>query len=168
VTAVAPPLAEELTLHLAEEARLYAELLELGQRERVAVVGPDPAVLNAVVAEKERLIAAVGRAEAGRQAWIASWAAATGLDPGSLTLAVLMRALPPAEAARVAPMRDLLLARVRDVAQMNHDNGQLVGGALRIVTGALDAFARVQGQDGYQPTGQRSHGGGTAVLDYRA
>src|SRR5204862_7281021 len=113
-------------------------LLELGERERAAVVASDPAVLNGVVAEKERLIAAITRAEAGRQSWIAAWAGASGLDPTGLTLAALLRALPPVEAARIAPLRDLLLARVRDVAQMNHDHGQLVQGALRIVTGSLD------------------------------
>jgi hypothetical protein len=168
VIAAAAPSADELALHLAEEARLYADLLELGQRERAAVVGPDPAALNGIVAEKERLIAAVGRAEAGRQAWLGAWASASGHELASLTLAAVMRALPPADAARVAPMRDLLLARVRDVAQMNHENGQLVGGALRIVTGALDAFARVRGEISYQPTGQRTQGSGTAVLDFRA
>jgi hypothetical protein len=167
VTALAPS-TDDLALCLAEEASLYADLLELGQREREAVVGSDPALLNGVVAEKERLIAAIARAEAARQSWLGAWAAARGLAPAELTLAALLRALPPAEAASVAPLRDLLLARVRDVAQMNHDNGLLVGGALRIVSGWLDGYARVRGQAGYQPTGQHARGGGTAVLDYRA
>jgi hypothetical protein len=168
VTATAPPPTDDLALCLAEEARLYGELLELGQRERGAVVGSDPAVLNGIVAEKERLVAAVARAETARQGWLAAWAAARGRAPAGLTLSALLRELEPAEATAVAPLRDLLLARVRDVAQMNHDNGQLVGGALRIVSGWLDGYARVLGQAGYRPGGQRTRGAGAAVLDFRA
>ena len=40
--------------------------------------------------------------------------------------------------------------------------------ALRIVTGFLDGYARVRGEDGYRPSGQRARGGATAVLDFRA
>ena len=165
---IASPSTDQLALCLADEARLYADLVELGRRERAAVVGGDPAVLNEIVAEKERLIAAIGRAEAGRQAWTGAWAAANGREATGLTLSTLLAALPPAEAAAVAPLRDRLLARLRDVAQMNHDNGLLVGGALRIVTGFLDGYARVRGDAGYQPSGQRARGGATAVLDFRA
>jgi flagellar biosynthesis/type III secretory pathway chaperone len=165
--AVAPPV-DDLATCLEDEASLYAQLAELGARERGAVVARDPAALNEIVAEKERLIAAVARAEASRQSWIAAWAAAGRVDPAGVTLNSLLRRLPAGEAAAIAPLRDRLLARVRDVAQVNHDNGQLVQGALRIVTGSLDAYARVGGQGSYQPTGQRARGSGTAVLDFRA
>jgi len=37
-----------------------------------------------------------------------------------------------------------------------------------VASGWLDGYARVRGEAGYQPTGQRARGGGTAVLDYRA
>jgi hypothetical protein len=165
---IATPRAEQLAASLADEARLYADLLELGPRERDAVVASDPAGLSEIVAEKERLLAAIGRAEVARQEWIAGWGRHAGVEPGSVTLTSLLRALPPVEAAAIAPLRDLLLQRIRDVARMNHENGELAQGALRLVNGRIDAFARVQREVGYQPSGQRSVGGQTAVLDYRA
>ena len=168
MVASAAPSAEQLAAHLADEARLYSALLELGDRERAAVVAGDPADLNRVVAEKEQLLASVARAESARLAWIADWAAAGELDPAAVTLNGLVRTLPAADAAAIAPLRDLLLQRVRDVAQMNHDHGQLVQGALRIVNGSIEVFTRIQREFGYQPTGQRLVVSRTAVLDFRA
>jgi flagellar biosynthesis/type III secretory pathway chaperone len=164
----ATPRAEQLAAYLADEARIYADLIELGERERDAVVASDPARLGEIVAEKERLLAAVGRAEMARQDWIAIWARTAGVDPASVTLPSLLRTLPSVEAAAIAPLRALLLQRIRDVARMNYENGELTQGALRLVNGRLDAFARVRREFGYQPSGQRAVGGQTAVLDYRA
>lgn len=161
------PRTDDLAVCLADEARLYAELLELGAREREAVVGRDPADLNAIVAEKARVIAAIGRAETTRESWIAAWSAANGRGADGLTLTTVMAELPPGEIGAIAPLRDLLLARLRDVARMNHDNGHLVQSALRIVSRSIETFARISQELGYQPSGARVHGGQTAVLDYR-
>lgn len=166
--AMAAPRAEELAALLVEEARFYADLLELAPRERAAVVANDASLLNEVVAEKDRILASIARAEIARQAWIGAWAATRGVAAAGVTLTSLLRDLPPADAAAIGPLRDLLLSRIRDVAQMNHDNGQLVQGALRIVSNTLDAYSRVRQDLGYQPTGQRATAGQSAGLDYRA
>jgi hypothetical protein len=167
VTATVPR-ADDLAACLADEVRLYDELLELGGRERDAVVGRDPAELNAIVAEKERVVAAVNRAELARQRWIMLWSERTGQSVEGLTLSELLRTLPPGEAAAVLPLRDQLMQRLRDVAQMNHDNSNLVQSALRIVSGSIEMLARVREGAGYQSSGARVQGAKTIVLDYRA
>jgi hypothetical protein len=167
VTATVPR-ADDLAACLADEVRLYGELLELGGRERDAVVGRDPAELNAIVAEKERVVAAVNRAELARQRWIALWSSSTGNATEGLTLSELLRTLPSTEAAAVLPLRDQLMQRLRDVAQMNHDNSNLVQSALRIVSGSIEMLARVREGAGYQSSGARVQGAKTIVLDYRA
>lgn len=155
---------EELTALLAEEERLYGELLRIGAQEQGAILGNDPAWLNSLVAEKERLVEQLARTETERLAWLASWAAAHGLS-ASIPLSELARHLPPLDAARVAHVRDALLRRVRDVAEMNNRNGQLLAGALRIVDRSIEAYSRIGREGSYQPSGEHAPSARTIVLD---
>jgi flagellar biosynthesis/type III secretory pathway chaperone len=163
--AIVPPVGDLVDL-LAEEERLYGELLELGQQEQSAILGSDPAWLNSLVAEKERLVERLAHAETERQAWIAVWTAANG-GAAAPTLGDLIRRLAPADAAGVSAARDALLMRVRDVAEMNNRNSHLLGGALRIVNRSIEAYSRLGGSAGYEPSGERARATRTIVLDRR-
>ena len=163
-TAIGPGVARLVEL-LEAETVLYGDLLRLGEQERSAVVADDPRWLNALVGDKERVLVEIARVEDARQAWMAAWTAAHGL-PADTTLAELARRLPAADAARLGAVRELLLERVRDVAEMNHRNHQLLRSALRIVNRSIEAFSRI-GAAGYQPTGERAPTSRTMVLDRR-
>lgn len=163
--ALEPGVAELVDL-LAEEERLYAELLRIGQQEQGAILGNEPTQLRALVAAKERTIERIARAETERQSWLAAWTTVRGLV-ADLTLAELARGLPATDASRLAAVRDALLRRVRDVAEMNNRNSQLLGGALRIVNRSIEVYSRVGGGNSYQPSGERSAGSRTIVLDRR-
>jgi len=156
----------QLVALLEAETALYGELLQLGEQERSAVVADDPRWLNALVADKERVLVEVARVEAARQDWMAVWTAAHGL-PGETSLADLARRLPAADAARLNVVRKDLLERVRDVAEMNHRNHELLRSALRIVNRSIEAFSRIGGA-GYKPNGERAPASRTMVLDRRA
>jgi flagellar biosynthesis/type III secretory pathway chaperone len=160
------PRVQELTDLLADEERLYGELLQIGQQEQGAILGRDPAGLHALIAEKERVIEMLARVETERQSWLAGWAAVNGAAPNA-TLADVTRQLTPLEAARVASVREALLRRVRDVAEMNNSNSHLLNGALRIVDRSIEVFSRVGRDSGYQPSGEPSRGSRTIVLDQR-
>jgi flagellar biosynthesis/type III secretory pathway chaperone len=164
MSALLQPSTDELLDLLNQEERLYAELVAIGQQEQGAILGNDPAWLHALVAQKERVIEQVARVETERQSWIAAWAAAAGATSAP-TLAELARQLPPHEAGRISVVRDALLRRIRDVAEMNHRNGQLVNGALRIVNRSIDVYSRVGGDGGYAPSGEPARGTRTVVLD---
>ena len=64
-------------------------------------------------------------------------------------------------------LRDALFRRVRDVAEMNNRNGQLLNGALRIVDRSIEAYSRVGREGSYQPSGERARAARTTVLDQR-
>lgn len=157
------PRLDDLLDLLTQEERLYAEVLAIGQQEQGAIVGNDPARLHSLVAQKERLLEQVARVEAERQSWIGSWAGANGA--GAPTLAELARVMPPLDAARVNQVRDALLRRIRDVADMNNRNGQLLSGALRIVNRTIEVYSRVGGDQGYAASGELARGTRTVVLD---
>jgi flagellar biosynthesis/type III secretory pathway chaperone len=167
MTIATAPRVGDLVDLLAEEERLYGELLEIGQREQGAILGNEPAGLSAVILEKVQLVERLAQAETERQSWLNAWAAANG-GAGATTLGELTRHLAAPDAARVAVVRDALLRRIRDVAEMNNRNSQLLGGALRIVNRSIEAYSRLGGaSSGYEPSGERARATRTIVLDRR-
>lgn len=164
MSALLEPRVDQLLHLLSQEEQLYAELLSIGQQEQSAILGNDPAALHTLVSQKERVIDQIARVETERQAWIAAWAAAAGAE-ATPTLAELAHRVPPHEMGRVNAVRDALLRRIRDVAEMNYRNGQLLNGALRIVNRSIEVYSRVGGDGGYAPSGEPSRGTRTVVLD---
>jgi flagellar biosynthesis/type III secretory pathway chaperone len=159
--------ASELTGLLADELGLYDQLLVLTRREREAVLGSDPGRLEAIVAEKEALIAQVGRVEARRQQWVADRAAELGLEPAGLTLSRLAARLPAEAAAELEAAGERLRSRVRELAELSHRNGNLVASALGVVSRRLEAYHRVTTALGYRPSGATVKGAANAQLDLR-
>jgi hypothetical protein len=168
VTLAVAPVTSELVALLAEELALYDELLFMARREHESVLGNDPAVLERIVAEKETLIARVGRVEARRQQWVADWAVAAGLDPAGLTLSELAARLPAEAAAELDAAGGALLARVRELAELGFRNRSLVASALGVVSRRLAAYNRVTTALGYRATGATVKGAAAAQLDLRA
>ena len=162
------PRALDLARILDEELELYGLLLGIAQRERAAIVGRDPALLTAITVEKETVVARIAAADGRREAWIAEWAAANGREAEGLTLATLGEHLPGVEATAIGQRRDALISRLRDVAEVNYRNGQLVESSLRLVDRAIVAFSGLRDSALYQPTGARDRSSRTIVLDYRA
>jgi flagellar biosynthesis/type III secretory pathway chaperone len=162
------PTTTELARLLGEELGLYDQLLVLTRREREAVLGGDPSALEALVAEKEALIAQVGRVEARRQQWLADWAAEAGLDPAGLTLAGVSARLGAAAAAELDAAREELVARVRELAELGFRNRNLLSSALGVVSRRLDAYNRVTTAHGYRASGATIKSPATAQLDLRA
>lgn len=162
------PVASELVGLLADELRLHDQLLDLARRERDTVLGSDPSALETLVVDKEALIAQVGRAEARRQQWIADWAASAGVDPAGLTLSAVATVLPADEASELEASRGRLLARVRELAELNARNHHLVSSALNVVSRRLDAFNRVTTALGYRASGATVTRAASAQLDLRA
>lgn len=166
MTTALRPGTDELIALLAEEEQLYAELLAIGQQEQDAILGSDPAWLSSLVAQKERVMEHVARVETERQTWIAAWAAAAGAA-ATPTLNELARQVGPHDAERIGTVRDALLTRIRDLAEMNNRNSHLLNGALRIVNRSIEAYGRVGGERGYDPSGEPARTARTVVLDRR-
>jgi flagellar biosynthesis/type III secretory pathway chaperone len=167
-TIASPPRSAELVGLMDEEIRLYDALLGLARDEREAIVGDDPAVLDGIVAAKESIVAQVARVEMHRQSWVAEWAAEHGADASHLPLSTLIARLTGPEADALAERREQMLARVRELADLNFRNKHLLSSALSIVSRRLDAYERVSTSLGYRPSGQSVKSAGTAVLDMRA
>ena len=168
-TATAPSTrGAELIALMDEEVRLYDALLALTRDEREATLGDEPAVLDGIVAAKETLVAQVARVEMRRQAWVAEWSAEQGVDAGRLSLSSLIAQMPGPDAERLAERREQLLARVRELADLNFRNKQLLASALNVVSRRLEAYDRVTSSLGYRSSGRSVKSAGTAVLDMRA
>jgi flagellar biosynthesis/type III secretory pathway chaperone len=168
-TATAPSArGAELIALLDEEIQLYDALLALSHDEREAAVGGDPGLLDGIVAAKESLVSQVARVEAHRQVWVADWAAEQGVDVGRLSLSSLAAQLPGPEADRLAERREQLLARIRELGDVNFRNKQLLASALSVVSRRLEAYDRVSSALGYRSSGRSVKGASTAVLDMRA
>src|SRR5438045_2739387 len=133
-----------------------------GAEEREAVVGNDPERLNDVTRRKDALLLGIARADARRVEWIG----ANCGDP-AMSLATVLVSLPADEASAVGARRDELMGLLRDVAEMNFSNGQLVSSSLRLVDRQIDGFSRIRDAAGYQATGERARSARTAVLDYK-
>lgn len=160
-----PPI-DALIEILTHECLAYRELLAHSEQERASIVGRDPGELNRLVAEKERLVASIGRLETRRQAWTAAWVIATAApEPASLT--TIADTLDPAARATIAHLRDELLTHLHDLAALNERNNLLVQSALRIVSRSIDAFRRVSAPNGYMPSGSHGPSTHTVVLDRR-
>jgi flagellar biosynthesis/type III secretory pathway chaperone len=168
IAIASPPCSAELVGLMDEEIRLYDALLGLARDERVAVVGDDPAVLDGIVAAKESIVAQVARLEVRRQGWVAEWAAEHGAGASNLPLSSLIARLSGPEATALAERREQMLARVRELADLNFRNKHLLSSALSVVSRRLDAYDRVSTSLGYRESGQSVKSAGTAVLDMRA
>ena len=151
-----------------EEIRLYDALLALSRDEREAMLGSDSAMLDGIVAAKESLVAQVARVEARRQTWVAEWAEEHGADSSRPSLASLVARMHGPEADALAERREQLLSRVREMADLNFRNKQLLASALNVVSRRLDAYDRVSASVGYRPSGRSVKSASTAVLDIRA
>ena len=158
----------ELIALMDEEIRLYDALLALSRDEREATVGGEPGVLDGIVAAKESLVAQVARVEARRQVWVAEWTVEHGVDSSRASLASMAARMSGPEADALAQRREQLLARVRELADLNFRNRQLLNSALSIVSRRLEAYERVTTSHGYRPSGQGVKSASTAVLDMRA
>jgi flagellar biosynthesis/type III secretory pathway chaperone len=164
VVRLGAPSVDDLASILAEEARLYGQAIDVANEERAAVVGNSPERLFELVVEKERIAASLARAETSRQEWLFQWATKHSATIAP-TLADLVRTLPNADAMRVSGPRDALLARIRDLAALNHANGQLIRSALQIVSRQIDVYQRAMGSAGYSPTGGATVQAHRTVLD---
>ena len=165
--AVAPDTADLIRL-LGDELGLYDQLFVLGQRERDAVLGADPGVLETLVAAKETLIAQVGRVETRRQRWVADWAAEAGVEPAGLTLSDVAARLPAEVATELDAARARLVGRVGELAELSFRNGNLLSSALGVVSRRLEAYSRVTTGLGYRASGATVTSVATAQLDLRA
>jgi flagellar biosynthesis/type III secretory pathway chaperone len=168
VSLAVAPTAHELIGLLADELGLYDQLLRLGQREREAVLGSDPGVLDALVAEKEALIAQIGRVEARRQQWVADWATEVGADPAGLTLSGVAARSPADVAAELDAAGARLVDRIRELGELSRRNGNLLTSALGVVSRRLEAYNRVTTALGYRASGATVKSATTAQLDLRA
>ena len=168
-TATATPArSAELVSLMDEEINLYDALLALALDEREAVVGNEPGVLDGIVAAKESLVAQVARIEMRRQGWVAEWAAEHGAEPKGLSLSGVIARMPAHEADALAARREQLLARVRELTEINFRNKHLLSSALSVVSRRLEAYERVSTSLGYRQSGQSVKSAGTAVLDMKA
>jgi flagellar biosynthesis/type III secretory pathway chaperone len=158
----------ELIALMDEEIRLYDAVLTLTRDEREATLGTDPAVLDAIVAAKESLVAQVTRVEVRRQAWVAEWAAEHGVESTCPTLSSLVAQMNGPESQELAERREQLLARVHELADLNFRNKQLFSSALSVISRRLEAYERVTSTFGYRSSGRTVKNAATAVLDMRA
>ena len=160
---------QDLATFLAEEIVHYRQLVDLGARERNAILGRDPSELNEIVHEKERIVARIGRIEVKRQNWVRDWAKSHQSTHPTPSLLELMQGMSEEESHEVPRLRDELLHVMRDLAELNHSNGMLVQSALHLVTRSIDAFSRIAGtNEHYEPSGARARNSRTAVMDWSA
>ena len=169
ITTAAELDVQELVSFLAEEIELYQELVVLGQREKSAILGREPGELNAIVVEKERIVARIGRIDARRQSWVKGWAGRHSPALANPSLLNLLATMSEDEARDIGHMREGLLRVMRDLAELNHANGMLVQSALQLVTRSIDAFSRISGSnEHYEQTGARARNSRTTIMDWSA
>lgn len=75
-----------LTAALEQQRDVFATLLDLARREEHAIVGGDVEALTRLTDEREQLLELIAALESERMTAITAIAAATGRDPGVLTL----------------------------------------------------------------------------------
>ncbi len=159
----------DLATFLAEEIELYLELVILGQREQSAILGREPDTLNAIVVEKECIVARIGRIESRRQSWVKGWAGMHSPSLANPSLLDLLAIMSEVEARTIGQARERLLHVMRDLAELNHSNGMLVQSALQLVTRSIDAFSRISGSnEHYGQSGARARNSRTTIMDWSA
>jgi flagellar biosynthesis/type III secretory pathway chaperone len=137
---------------LVGEFRAYQTLVALTQDERQALLADNLKTLQDVLAQKEGLLGNLERLESARQAALAAWASAAGVEAHTLT-----DVLPGLEAAgseRLKRLRDGILALIAELRELSRGNRALAESALEGVA-AVHSFllSLCQMPTGYQRPG---------------
>lgn len=148
----APEAARELLEVLESEERLYRELREVLQEERVMIVKLDAAGLEDAVMRKEALSAEGRLLEEGRVAVALRLAAELGVEAERPTLTLLCDALGD-DASELREAHGRLLALIGAVRELLDANAGFAGDSLGQVRATLQLLGRVlPGDSTYGPS----------------
>ena len=161
--------AHALSETLAEEHQLYASLLELAAREEQAIVGGDVRILTEITEEKEQLLELLAALETERMTALTAFAAATGHDPGDMTLSEAAGALDASEGALLTRAGEQLRAIALELRGANDRNAALLRSSRDIVDRWIQYLRTVlTGALAYNADGGLTDAVGRRVLDRSA
>ncbi|MBI5876853.1 MAG: flagellar protein FlgN [Chloroflexi bacterium] len=144
-TASVDALADTLAELLGAQRDACNQLLEIGQREREAMLERDDARLAALVGEQQQLNESLGRLEDARLAVAADWARENGLSSEALRLADVIDRCGEPLAATLSALKSSVLTMARELAHVNRGNSLLARASLNHVTALLTARAGMPG-----------------------
>jgi flagellar biosynthesis/type III secretory pathway chaperone len=137
---------------LVGEFRAYQTLVALTQDERQALLADNLKTLQEVLAQKEALLGNLERLESARQAALAAWARAAGIE--AYTLSDVLSRLEAAGCERLTRLRDGILALTAELHELSHGNRALADSALEGVAAVHNfLLALSQVPTGYQRPG---------------
>ena len=137
---------------LVGEFRAYQSLVALTQDERQALLANNLAPLQEVLAQKEALLGNLERLEAARQAALAAWAGAAGVEVN--TLAEVLPKVEAAASERLKRLRDGIMALTAELRDLSHGNRALADSALEGVAAVHHFLLSLsQVSTGYQRPG---------------
>jgi flagellar biosynthesis/type III secretory pathway chaperone len=164
-----PPDFDALLLNLEQQAEHYDRLLDLSERERAAISRADLAMLAALVAEKEGVVAAAQLLERQRTILCDHWARQRGLAQAPDMDDVREWATSHSQRVRLETVAVTLSQRVRRLRQSNTRNADIITQAQRMNASLIAAALRHARHPLYTPQGATAPEGRPSIIfDYRA
>jgi flagellar biosynthesis/type III secretory pathway chaperone len=164
-----PPDFDALLVNLELQADHYDRLLDLSERERVAIGQADLATLAALVAEKERIVAAAQLLECQRMILCAHLARQRGMPHAPDLDDVRAWATSQGQRTRLETVAVTLSQRVSRLRQSNARNADIITQAQRMSASLIAAALRHARHPLYTPQGATApEGRPSLIFDYRA
>lgn len=118
---------------LEAEADAYGEMIALSASERGHLVARDLEALRDGVARKEALIARIDALEAERRQAVADVTARLTGAARAMTVSEILAHVRGPERARLAALRERILAEIARLERVNETNAYLIGASLDLV-----------------------------------
>lgn len=165
-----PETLAELMAAMAAEVRILTDLAALEGKKTAVLVAGNALELDGLVREEQALIWQLGRAEERRQRLHHLLAEQAGIPAGALTLGRLAEAAPAEAAPELQALQAQYLAACAGLTRLNHQNRELIQGALAYVEFALHSLKQAAPPGTVYTAGARRHlpaPGARSVLDGR-
>lgn len=122
---------------LEQTQHLYEDLLAMVQKERSAVLNSDVDQLNAVLVDKETLLAQLGQLETLRMRQLEQIAGQLQLPVAQLTLSALATHASAQHARQIHSKRNALRQLTSTLSKANEENRSMLSHCLNLVQGSL-------------------------------
>ena len=122
---------------LNQETALYEKMADILRQEKAATLASRLEGLHAARVAKEQLIRAISQLERQRLSAIQAIHREGRDAAGTVSVSNLIRRLDSSSARRLSRSREMLLATLKRVSDMNAENASLMAHSVKWVTGAM-------------------------------
>ncbi len=139
---------QDLRSVLADEAEGYRKLVDLAQREQLALKNENIADLAATIKEKEYLLLDLQKLESAREQIVSQQAQELNL-PGNVTLSDLIKQFDDATAQQLSKMQKEFAGLVKQLFKLNYSNRTMLQAGLVRVDATFDYLTSLAVPEGY-------------------